>query len=135
MATRAIGAIEVTDLGGAMAFFVDQLQFALVEHQPAADVAMIDINGALALLAGAGAGDVTSLLTASPARFKPGDTLPLFSGDLDARRAALVERGVPQADIVTQSWGDRVLSVRGSDEYPVAMIEPAQRSPEETVAL
>ena len=55
MANRARGAIEVTDLRAAMAFFVDQMQFALVEHQPAADLAMIDINGALALLVGPGA--------------------------------------------------------------------------------
>ncbi len=68
MATRAIGAIEVTDLPAAMMFFVDQLQFALEEHQPAADVAMIDINGVLALLIGPGVGDETSLLTASQPR-------------------------------------------------------------------
>lgn len=102
MAQRAVAAIEVTDFPAGLRFFTDQLQFAVLDHQPDQDVATIEVNGAPVLLVGPRARDIEIHLTASLAHFKPSATLSLLASDLETHRASFEERGLTPRPIVTE---------------------------------
>jgi len=129
-------AMRVTDLSRSIAFYRDRIGFTLVEAKPDQDVAtMLDTDGDLTLLAGPGARDLTALLAERHFIAKPGESVGLYGGDLAARRAELLQRGVEDAHIEKSRFGDQALRLKDPDGYTVEFIAPAERSPEEHLAL
>lgn len=129
-------AMRVTDLNRSIAFYRDAIGFTLVEAHPDQDVAtMLDTDGDPTLFAGPGAGDLTSLLAERHFILNPGESIGFYGGDLAARRAALLQRGVEDVRIDESRFGDRTLRVKDPDGYTLEFIAPADRSPEEQLAL
>src|SRR5579859_4527401 len=129
-------AMRVTDLNRSIAFYRDAIGFTLVEAQPDQDVAMmLDTDGDPILLAGPGAGDLKVWLAETHYILPPGESIGFYGGDLVARRASLLQRGVEDVRIDESRFGDRTLRVKDPDGYTLEFIAPAERSPEEHLAL
>jgi catechol 2,3-dioxygenase-like lactoylglutathione lyase family enzyme len=131
-----IFAIRVTDLSRSLAFYQDTIGFTLVEERLDHDAAvMLDTDGDPILLVGPNAGDLTALLAERHYILAPGETIGFYGGDLVARRTALLQRGVEDAHIEESRFGDRTLKVKDPDGSTLEFIVPAERSPEEHLAL
>jgi catechol 2,3-dioxygenase-like lactoylglutathione lyase family enzyme len=129
-------AIPVANLAGSLAFYTDCLGFTLAEQQPAPDAAhMIDSDGDPLPLVGPHAGDVTPYLAESHVFTRPGQTINFLGDDLDVRRAALLQKGLTDVQVVEKRWGDRSLLVKDPDGYTLQFIANAPRSSEEGLAL
>lgn len=77
MNKRPSTAVPVTDLNRSVAFYTEMAGFQLVEHRPEADVAVIESNGYLLLLAGPGATDIKTFLNQANEVMKPGAVVHL----------------------------------------------------------
>ena len=129
-------AIRVTDLSRSIAFYRDRIGFTLVETHLDQDVAtMLDTDGDPMLLAGPDAGDLKALLAERHFILTPGESIGFHGGDLAARSTDLLQRGVEDVRIEESRFGDRTLKVKDPDGYTLEFIAPAERSPEESVAL
>ena len=129
-------AMRVTDLNRSIAFYRDAIGFTLVEAHPDQDVAtMLDTDGDPTLFAGPGASDLTAWLAERHFILTPGESIGFHGGDLAARRADLLQQGVGDVRIDESRFGDRTLRVKDPDGYTLEFIAPAERSPEEHLAL
>jgi catechol 2,3-dioxygenase-like lactoylglutathione lyase family enzyme len=129
-------AIRVTDLSRSIAFYRDLIGFTLVEEEPEQDVArMLDTDGDPTLLAGPGASDLKPLLAERHFILKPGESIGFHGGELAARLANLLQRGVTDAHIDESRFGDKTLRLKDLDGYTLEFIAPTERSPEENLAL
>ncbi len=134
MPRRACRALKVGNLASSLTFYVDGLGFQLVESQPDADRAVVlDLYGEPILLAGPAVEDVSAYLNEPRIVYQPGAILDFIGENLDARLAALLERG--QTDIQEEQTdeGDRKLSIKDPNDYTILFVQ--QRSPEKTRAL
>jgi catechol 2,3-dioxygenase-like lactoylglutathione lyase family enzyme len=116
MAKQALVALRIPDLAAGIAFYMEQLDFTLVEQDPSADVAWImesDGGGPL-LLAGPKARDVTPYLVEHPLAVKPGEGqgLHFLHADVDALRATLGRGRHTPPQFTETRCGDRILTVR-----------------------
>jgi lactoylglutathione lyase len=129
-------AIRVTDLSRSIAFYRDLIGFTLVEEKPEQDIAtMLDTDGDPTLLAGPDLSDLKPLLAERHFILKPGEAIGFHGGDIVARRVDLLQRGVEDARIVESRFGDKTLRLKDPDGYTLEFIAPAERSPEENLAL
>ncbi len=136
MAELPTFAMRVTDLNRSIAFYRDAIGFTLVEVRPDLDVVMmLDTDGDPTLFAGPGAGDLTALLAERHFILTPGEPIGFHGGDLAARRTVLLQRGVEDVRIDESRFGDQTLRVKDPDGYTLEFIAPADRSPEEHLAL
>ena len=129
-------AMIVSNLAASVEFYVDRLGFTLVEQQPEADMAqLLDYDGDAILFAGPKVKDVREYLSEPRLVFKPGETLGNRENDLDARAALLREKGILEITLQESPSGDRTLTFQDPDGYTIEFFAPANRSPEETIAL
>jgi len=131
---RPMIAVRVADVAASLRFYVDTLGCDLVRHDTGADLAVVDAAGYAILLAGPAAGDITHELRPEGEVVKPGGSVHLVVGDLDARRAMLAARGV-MATLIERPWGDRHLQVTDPDGYTVVFWTIVERTPEELLNL
>ena len=128
--------MQVTDLSASLAFLIEKLGFTLLEKRPTEDLAyVLDSDGDPLLVAGPAVKDIPSYL--SPPRFviKPGESIGFGMSDLDARQAELSRKGVTDMQVIQRRLGDRVLRIKGPDNYTFEFIQPAEHSPEELLSL
>ncbi|MEO8973697.1 MAG: DinB family protein [Ktedonobacteraceae bacterium] len=129
-------AMIVSDLAASVEFYVSCLGFTLVEQQPEADMAqLLDYDGDAILFAGPKVKDVRAHLSEPRLIFKHGETLGNREYDLDAREARLREKGITEITLKETELGDRTLTFKDPDGYIIEFFAPANRSPEETIAL
>ena len=137
MAKQALVALRIPDLAAGIAFYVEQLNFTLVEHDPSTDVAKImtsDGSGIL-LLAGLKAGDVTSYLIEHPFEIKPGEELNFLHADVDALRATLSQGHHTSSQLTETRCGDHILTVRDPGNYLLRFHTLARHSEQEWLKL
>jgi catechol 2,3-dioxygenase-like lactoylglutathione lyase family enzyme len=135
MADRPGTAVRVKDLPGAVAFFVDQIGFTLVESRPEEDWAhVLDTDGDPLLLAGPAVADPKANLAPPAVVFSAGDRVTCWGRDLDGLQARLAARGATDLHVEQNGWGDRVLIAGNAQGDTVAFISPAERTPAETLA-
>jgi catechol 2,3-dioxygenase-like lactoylglutathione lyase family enzyme len=126
--------LKVKDLASSLAFYVDGLGFKLAESQPDADHAVVlDPYGDPILLAGPTIEEVRAYLNEPRIVYQPGATLDFVGENLDARLAALAERGLTALHQAQTDEGDRKLSIRDPSNYTILFVQ--RRSPEKTRAL
>jgi catechol 2,3-dioxygenase-like lactoylglutathione lyase family enzyme len=129
-------AIRVTDLNRSIAFYRDCIGFTLVEAKTEQDVAtMLDTDDDPTLLAGPGASDLKPFLAERHFIIKPGESIGFHGGDLAARRANLLQRGVADVRIDESRFGDKTLRLQDPDGCTLEFIAPQERTPEENLAL
>ena len=129
-------ALRVIDLTNSVAFYRDTIGFTLVEVKPEQDVAIMrDTDDDPTLLAGPDAGDLKPLLAERHFILQPGETIGFYGGDLAARRAELLRRGAENVRIDESRFGDKTLRLQDPNGYTLEFIAPAERSPQESVAL
>ena len=134
MPKRARFALRVNDLASSLTFYVERLGFQLVESQLDADRAVVlDPYGDPIFLAGPAVEDVQSHLDEPRIVYKPGQTLDFVQENLDARLAALTERGLTAIRQEQTDEGDRKLTIKDPSNSTIIFVQ--QRSPEKTLAL
>ena len=134
MPRRACRALRVNDLASSLTFYVAGLGFQLLESQPDADQAVVlDPYGEPILLAGPVVEDVSAYLDEPRIVYQPGATLDFVQENLEARLAALSERGLTDIHQEQTEQGDRKLSMKDPSNYTILFVQ--QRSPEKTRAL
>lgn len=132
--TKPMTTLRVADLEASLRYYVDRLGFGLLWRDPAGDIAVVDASGYAVQLAGPATGDITQEMHLTHEVLEPGGSLHVFGGDLEARRAALAERGVA-ATLIERPWGDRVLRATDPDGYAVVFWTIVDRTPEEVLDL
>lgn len=129
-------AIQVSNLATGIIFLTEKLGFTLTEQKPAEDIAyLLDTDGDPMLLAGPSAQDLLSYMAPQHFILKPGESVGFYGGDLEARQAELRNRGVTELQLLQRRLGDRVLRVRGLDDYSFDFIQPATHSFEDLMAM
>ena len=130
-------ALRVPDLGTGIAFYVEQLNFTLAEHDISTDVArIITSDGRRSLLlVGPKAGDVTSYLIEHPFEIKPGEVLNFLHADVDALRATLTQDHHTSPQLTETRWGDRLLTVRDPGDNLLRFHTLARHSEQEWLEL
>jgi catechol 2,3-dioxygenase-like lactoylglutathione lyase family enzyme len=134
MSRRARRALKVNDLAASLTFYVDGLGFPLVESRPHADRAVVlDPYGDPILLAGPAAREISADLEEPRIVYQSGATLDFVGENLEARLAALAERGLTDIQQEQTEEGDRTLRLKDPSNYTILFVQ--QRSPEKTRAL
>lgn len=129
-------AIPVSNLATGIAFLTEKLGFTLTEQKSAEDIAyLLDTDGDPMLLAGPSVQDLLPYLSSQHFILKPGESIGFYGGDLEARQAELRDRGITDLQIFQRRLGDRVLRVRGLDDYSFDFIQPAPHPFEELLTL
>ncbi|HEU5374730.1 MAG TPA: DinB family protein [Ktedonobacteraceae bacterium] len=129
-------AMQVSNLSATLAFLTETLGFTLLEERPDEDFAyMCDSDGDSWMVAGPGVQDIPSYLSAPKFVAKPGESLAFGNRDLDTWQAELSRKGVPDIEVSQRQLGDRVLSVKGPDNYTFQFIQAAEHSFEELLSL
>src|SRR5215472_2409422 len=129
-------AMPVANLAGSLAFYIDCLGFILADQQPDPEAAhIIDSDGDPLLLLGPQAQDVTPYVAEPHFFTRPGQTITFLGDDLEVRRAALLQKGLTDVQVVEKRWGDRSLIVKDPDGYTLQFIATAPRSSEAGLAL
>lgn len=129
-------AMQFTNLSAAVAYLTETLGFTLLEEKRAEDIAyVIDSDGDPLLIAGPAVKDLPSYLSAPRVVVKPGESLGFGIGDLDAWQAELSNKGITDMQVTQRSIGDRVLHVKGPDNYTFEFIQPAVHSYEELLNM
>src|SRR5690348_13060743 len=115
MSTKPEAALRVTNLAESLRFYTECLGFKAVQ-QDTPDLALLDLSELSLLLAGPAVADLTPYLSQPSFIFQPGELVELpirlltfHSGDVEATRAQLLTRGLPEAQVLENPWGDRVL--------------------------
>jgi catechol 2,3-dioxygenase-like lactoylglutathione lyase family enzyme len=119
-------AMHVSDISNSSAFLTEKLGFTLVERRPNEDIAyMIDSDGDPILLAGPAAHDLSSYLSVPHYIVQPGETIRFAGGDLQARQADLLSKGLADFQIKQNRIGDSILILPVFDNYTFHYIVPA----------
>lgn len=128
-------ALKVNVLASSLHFYVDDLGFELIESLPDSDMAVVrDPEGSLLLLAGPSVEELHNYLDEPHLIYKPGDTLEFIQEDLDTCLAALTARGITAIHQEQTEAGDRLLIIKDPGHSTIRYIQPAPRTPEETLA-
>lgn len=130
-------AIQVSHLSGSVAFLTEKLGFTLIELKPAEDIAhILDIDGDPLLLAGPAVKELPGYLADDHLILNPGESLNFRgSNNIEAQRATLLSKGATDLQIIEHRTGDRVLSVKGPDNYSFNFLQNATHTFEELLAL
>jgi catechol 2,3-dioxygenase-like lactoylglutathione lyase family enzyme len=135
MTNRPRLAMRVADLVRSVSFYRDGIGFLVAEYRPDIDLAVIvDSDGDAILLAGPRVGDLAPYLAERPFILTPGARLTYFSGDLEAQRTILAQRGLIPPPIIQTPWGDPALEIADPDGYIISYQAPLARAPEEMLA-
>lgn len=119
-------AMHVSDVSSSSAFLIEKLGFTLTEQRPEEDIAyVIDTDGDAILLAGPAAQDIPAYLAAQHYIARPGEILTSAGGDLEARQADLLSKGLSDFQIKQNRIGDRTLMITVFDNYTFYYISPA----------
>src|SRR5216683_1909703 len=88
--------VRVANLAASIAFYIDRIGFTLAEQQPEGTdvVCIIDSDGDPLLLAGSQVGEITAHLAKNHYILSAGETMGFQGGDLNARRATFLQRGI-----------------------------------------
>ena len=119
-------AMRVSDVSSSKAFLTEKLGFTLIEHKPDEDIAyLLDTDGDALLLAGPTAHDPSSYLSPQLHIVQPGEVIRFAGGDLQARQADLLSKGLTNFQIERNRIGDSVLVLPVFDNYMFHYIVPA----------
>ena len=95
MAALPSFAMRVSDVSSSSIFLKEKLGFTLTEQRPEEDIAyVIDTDGDAILLAGPAAQDIPAYLSAQHYVARSGEILTVAGGDLEARQADLLSKGI-----------------------------------------
>src|ERR1700730_12622237 len=134
MSNRPTMTMRTSNLSETIKFCVEKLGFTMVDHLPYADIAhILDADNDLLLLAGPAAKDISQYLDPPRFVFKPGDTIKFGENDLEARRVALVAKGI-DVHIEDGFLGNQALNVGGPDNYTFAFLKRVPHTPEDVLA-
>jgi catechol 2,3-dioxygenase-like lactoylglutathione lyase family enzyme len=130
-------ALQVSHLSDSVAFFTEKLGFTLIEQNSAEDIAhILDVDGDPLLLAGPAVKNLPGYLADDHLLLKPGEGLNFGGGNnIEAQRALLLSRGATDLQIRERRTGDRILSVRGPDNYSFNFLQTSDHSFGEVLAL
>jgi catechol 2,3-dioxygenase-like lactoylglutathione lyase family enzyme len=133
MAKQSQVALRMPDLATGIAFYVEKLNFTLIEHDPSTDVARImtsDGRRSL-LLVGPKAGDVTSHLIEHPFEINPGEVLNFLHPDVHALCASLSQDHQMSPQFTETRWGDHILTACDPGNYLLRFHTLARHSEQE----
>lgn len=133
MAERPAYVIKTQDLDKSLAFYRDGIGYEVLDHQPAADMAIINAEQLPILLAGPTVADLNAHAAESHIVLRQG----VFRNgeDIDADRARLEQLGVSGIEVDNKPWGDRVMRVPTPEGLSVTYTVGAKRSQAEDMAL
>jgi catechol 2,3-dioxygenase-like lactoylglutathione lyase family enzyme len=135
---RPMTALRVRNLETSVGFYVQQIGCELVHRSGDGQVATIEHQGYLLLLAGPDAADLTPYLSSTHEILKPCGTV-FFNGGTSDRindlHTELRSRGVCDLTLVERWWGDHTLATSDPDGYRVCFWTSAQRTPAEVLDL
>lgn len=122
---RPVSALRVKDLDAALRFYCDGLGFAL-DLRDACGVAQVaPPKGLPLLLAVPAATDLAPWLLETWRPLEPGQRVYLTAtGDLQAYRSTLTQRGLQPGELIAEPDGGRVLELTDPDGYVISFWQP-----------
>ena len=133
MAERPAYVIKTQDLDKSIAFYRDGIGYEVLDHQPSADMAIINAEQLPMLLAGPAVADLNAHAAEGHRVLRQG--ISRSGEDIDADRARLEQMGVSGIEVNDQPWGDRVMRVPTPEGLTVTYTVGAKRSQAEDMAL
>ncbi len=129
-------AMQFTDLSAGLAFLRETLGFTLVEERLVEDLAYVrDIDGDLLLLAGPTVNDLPSYLSSPKFVCHPGESIAFGVPELEDWQSRLNSKGIADLQVTQNRLGDRVLHVKGPDDYTFNFIQHARPSFEDLLSM
>ncbi|MEO7020218.1 MAG: DinB family protein [Ktedonobacteraceae bacterium] len=130
-------AMRVSDVFASSVFLTEKLGFTLTEHKPDEDIAyLLDSDGDTLLLAGPAAQENLAVyLAAQHSIARPGESIGFNGGDLEARQADLLSKGINDLQITQNRIGDRILAVKMFDNYTFHYTVPATHAFDDILSM